>query len=193
MPLPVISDVFRVAFSANLGGGGTCANVLHVSAPAASATDVLDVIKATPDADNWYTEVVASDNFLITVTPLDGVSASVQDFAENLAGESTGETVYEASIVLKLHTPLRGREHRGRQYIGPLPEGALTAGVVSSTAVGFTLDRFRTAVASWLLADPVITLGVASYKDATFEAVDLVSATQQQRTQRRRLRRVTGR
>lgn len=194
MPLPVIADVFRCAVTLTGSGLQSATNVFHISAPGATASDVADGINSAAGAgDPWAGVNAVMTDASITVTPLDGVSGSHIQGANLIVPGAGGQPLFEASMVAKFATGLAGREHRGRMFIGPLSEDQVNAGVVLDTLVAGTLD----AITDWIadLNGQAIPkdLVVASYKLSTASSVTSVTVTQQQRTQRRRLRRVTGR
>ena len=194
MALPVIADVFRCALTLTGSALGSSTNVFHISAPGATATDVANGIDtAAASGDPWSNVASSFGAPQVVVTPLDGVSGSHAQILSNVTPGIGGSVLYESALVIKLGTGFSGREHRGRMFIGPLTEDHVSAGVIDSAVVSdeFTqITDFITALNG--LAIPM-DLGVASYKLSTWSSVTSIIVTGQQRTQRRRLRRVTGR
>lgn len=191
MPLPVISNAYRCAMIQQGPSGALATTVFHFGAGGTTATDVADSIDNALLAGNpWSFVSSLFTSGIIEVTALDGVSASVQKPTARLAGTQSGQTLFEAAAVIKFLTALRGREHRGRIFIGPLTESSVDEGVIDSG----TVSGLQSAIEDFT-ADLEATLGgsmkVASYKLGSVENVISFLVTPQQRTQRRRLKRVT--
>lgn len=193
MPLPVIADVFRCALTITTNTGGSTTNVLHFGSGSVSASEMADAIQAALTSDNPWA-YVSSDfvNGSVAVTPLDGSSATFEKPVAELVGTQGGQTLFEAAMVVKLSTAQRGASHRGRVFIGPLTEDSVNEGFIA----GSTVAGFQTAFENWVSGVQSAiggNLKVASYKLSTAANVLGILTTNQQRTQRRRLVRVTGR
>lgn len=192
-PLPVIADVYRCAVTLLGTNGATATNVFHVGSGATTAIDVAHAIDGDPDGNNpwqYCSDLFASAS--ISVIKLDGTSAEVTTFADHILGTQSGQVLYEASAVIKLLTELRGKEHRGRMFIGPLTESTVAGGILAGSSVSGLVDGM-TAWKSNLEDEIGGNLKVASYKLGTATNVSSFFVENVQRTQRRRLRRITGR
>lgn len=192
-PLPVIADVYRCAVTLLGSGGQTATNVFHVGSGATTAIDVANAIDGDPDGHNpWQFCSALFESARIDVIKLDGTSAEVSKIAEHILGTQAGQVLFESSALIKLMTDLRGKEHRGRMFIGPLTEESVSAGVLGGSVV----TGIAAAMGAWKsnLEDEIGgNLKVASYKLGTASNVTSTLTENVQRTQRRRLRRVTGR
>lgn len=197
MPLPVITDVMRVAINGRSSNGVKWANVLHYRktgvltyAGAIAALDpiLVDHLTTANGGGACWTQLAHSGATIddIRYTPLDGSSATT--VISHVAPGVNANEALPASLclVVTLRTALRGRSHRGRVYQGPWTEAA-------STATGTPLSTQPTAVAAqWTahlaaLVGSGVSLVVASYLLAT--ATDVATCTVDTRwdTQRRRL------
>lgn len=192
MPLPIIADVFRCAINLSDPSGGSATNILHFGAGGgATASDIAHAIDDEAATTHpWQYVANTFADCIIEVTPLDGATAPFVLTSANIAGTQSGTKLYEAAAVVKLTTALRGREHRGRSFIGPLTEGSVAAGALDPG----TRSGLETAFQDWQAAVEANiggNLKVASYKLSTAENVVSATVGPFQRTQRRRLQRVT--
>jgi hypothetical protein len=187
-PLPVIPNVFRVAWHWSGPSGISAVNVMHFECPAGFPLSV--IVEALDDAVlvnmfAWTASTCFVDD--ITVTPLDGLTAS-ESFAPptpaKWVGGGLGEALPAVAGIVKLQTGLRGRSHRGRVFIPFVGEGEITVGtLIDVAAVETAWTAFTAALAS---DTPSVVMGVASYKLSTFSALTAVTAELLAATQRRR-------
>ena len=193
-PLPVIDNVFRVAYEWGDIGGTTAVNVFHVKGTDAGDDpgDILNSITST-QADHRDCFACLPGGSVMTrvvVTKLDGSSAAV---VGNISGTfGTGAGAIEPAVAGLLHigTGQRGPRGRGRLYIGPIAEDMTGNGKMES-AVRATMQTAWQDFTSDL-ADEVDTsanLGVASYVHSDFHeqvalVMELFVATQRRRQDR---------
>jgi len=187
--LPVIANVFRVTLEWNTVNGVTPRNVMHFKdgSGAASVTGVLNTVKSHFQADQFLAMKDSYQITSVTGIKLDGSSGSVtvdSTAAANNTGGSTGAIIPAESAVIKLATGLRGRDNRGRVFVGPVTE--------NSSEAGLLVESIRTAMTgAWVdfaiaMAGDNIALGVASYRHTHWNQVlDLVCRSRVGSTRRR--------
>lgn len=134
-PLPVITNGFRVAHQYH-SSDATFVNVFWLLASVSSfAADVgADFIDAYQDAGssspikNLHSSDVTFDQ--VTVTPLDGVTPSVDVIYPSAThgGGASPPAAANAALVVTWETDQRGRAHRGRSYLGGCPAASLETG-----------------------------------------------------------------
>lgn len=203
-PLPVIAQTYRIALEWLLGGTSqTAVNVIHVSTDAAGKTplQVFTCLDAHVTANMWAGVGSAAGVQTVTITPLDGTSASAT-FATGTPAKWSGVNATEAvpgvSILVKLRTVVRGRANRGRIFLPFTAEGAQVSGFSEVTTRG-TMQTAWTTFLNAIDTDGTTPMNmvVAAYARSTggvgahATAVDtaLVEAplgTQRKRQQRNR-------
>lgn len=171
--LPVIADTFRCALNWTAAGGLKAENVIHIKSLGGSpvfASDVFESLQDNVQADQWAAVSSAYTIVSVTITPLDGTTAS-QEFATGggaqWQGGAGGDYAPALCAVVKVTTAKRGRSYRGRVYCGPVSEAAQTAGIINPASVALmqtAWELFRTSA----LTD-TFAFGVASYKHSTIE------------------------
>lgn len=198
IPLPVIPNVFRVALEWDNLAGQTAVNVIHIKTQASGVTPaaVFTCLDAHVTANMWDT---TSDNSGITtvkITPLDGSSASA-DFLTSRparwAPAGSGQAVPNVAVLVKLQTPLRGRDNRGRIFLPFTGESSISNGIVDAATV-VTMTTAWNTFADDIDADGTtpMDLGVASYDrrhagaGAHFNAASAITVEGVAGTQRRR-------
>jgi hypothetical protein len=158
-PLPVIDGIHRVAFQWRIGAGGqTAVNVMHFHGASVDPGGLRTAIDTNVTATMWTGIVSTAAVYQLTITPLDGASAT-QLFSVSgtkWAGTITGsDFVPQAAAIVSLRTALRGRRNRGRIYLPFYSEQNIQNGTVfgTLTAVQAAWDAFRAAMktASWPL------------------------------------------
>lgn len=190
MPPPVIANVFKVAhrIEQDLGLGYTIFT-RHYRAP---GLDVADIAAAYIDHFSGDQVLVLSSNWAfqsMEITPLDGLTApSFFAFTGGAHGTASGDIVPGYCNVISQRTAVRGPRGRGRMYIGPTTEGALTSG-------RFLTANLTTIAASWgafdaNMAGDGIQPVVASYVHSDAHDVVSIRADQSAGIQRRRQRRI---
>lgn len=170
-PLPVIAGTYRCALNWVIGSE-TAVNVIHLHTAATPPTPaaVFELLQDTVTAGMWVPTVNGAVIGDISITPLDGSSAT-QDFATGggaqWLGGTTGENIPQVAALIKFTTALRGRNNRGRIFLPAVGEGAqldghLTGGIDGTVTTAWT--TFLTA----LTTDPdtPMNLVVASYDRA---------------------------
>lgn len=191
-PLPIIPDTYRCALKWDNGLGGNAVNVMHILKAGTSPSAVAAALDANATALMW---TYMSANYvmkLLTITELDGSSASYQlaTSGAKWSGQAAGDEIPAESSIVKLTTAFRGRSRRGRLFIGPVGEGVQAGGALTG---GATLTNCQNAWNTWLAA--LIAAGfqpvVASYKLAsqvpvTSILVEIEAGTQRRRQERRR-------
>lgn len=191
-PLPVITNVFRVAIKHFVAASGEhTVNVIHLRSSVGTLASLQAALDAHGTAAMWGELNSSYASTSITLTKLDGTSASVTytpATPANWAGGASGEEIPEAAAGLTLNTAIRGRSYRGRIYVGPVTEAQCSGGNLLSAGV-----TAHTAAWNTFLADMAAVgwdLVVASYLHATAQNVTLVVGRLGIRTQRKRLLRV---
>lgn len=182
---PIIADVFRCTLNWESLNGVAPRNVFHVSAAAMSVTEVMAVLQA-----NVYDAMfgcMVSEQLLgtITVLPLDGVTAGLEEPpTDPTAGTSEGQVSPASAGLLKIKTLVRGPSARGRMYIGPVAESAMADGVLDPTIAGTMISSWYEAIGAWSTAG--LTFGVASYTHLVFHPMASMTIEPLLGTQRRR-------
>jgi hypothetical protein len=141
-------------------------------------------------ANMWHPAVSTANFNDISVTPLDGSSATVKVsmVPYDSAGSTSGAWSPASAAVVSIQTAKRGRSYRGRLYIpfigeAAISDGSLVSGQADDVLAGFTSFKaaLTTAGVEWV---------VASYKHSTAELVTGFYVMSQLGTQRRRQTRV---
>lgn len=200
MPLPVITDVARVALHCNNGGSAepaTTVNVIHVKR--------LDGITWEVAADNIASElntVTHPTHALMLdplptsygyqqlfLTPLDGsTNTIVRDgtLSNWPVGAHSGDFTPQVAAVVRLRTALRGRSGRGRLFLGPVSEGVANGGRITATSAGNVTSAWDAFAND--LTGASVQIGVASYTKRIFNAATDIGCITHTATQRRRNR-----
>jgi hypothetical protein len=195
--LPVIADVFRCALNWTTSGGQTATNVIHIHDQAGghNQSDAMAVLNATVTATMWRPVVPSAVVTDVAITPLDGSSAT-QHFAPATPAHWTGQNgtdfVPQVSVLLKLATVQRGRSKRGRVFLPFTAESSIQNGLVDSTQAASMTTDWTTFLSALLTHSPSWEWVVASYKNASMQAVDTVTCELVAATQRRRQGRLRG-
>ena len=187
MPLPVISNVYRVAMIWQDTGGLRAQTVMHFRRSSSTAQAVATAFDANVTANMWISLKSSTKVTELHVTPLDGSSATLimPVTGAKWAGVGTsGDIIPAAAVVVSFRTALRGKSNRGRIYLPFVAEAALSSGTLVSTDVTAGQTAWTNFIAAMNTATtpPV----VASYKNSTW--VDVVTAIYESvaGTQRRR-------
>ena len=196
--LPIIVDTHRVALRWTTPTAQSAVNVIHIHAPGSGGgTDpIFEVLEDAVHVDQWVTAAVSASITTISITPLDGISAT-HDYTPSVpaswTGGQAGEYSPATSVLVKLTTADRGRSNRGRVYLPftaeqVMSDGVLTAGPQAAAQTAW--DAFSAA----LTADPTTpsSFVVASYKLARDLAVTTINVEGILATQRRRQGRLRG-
>lgn len=197
--LPVIANVYRVALSwiNSSTGAGTAANIFHVRNATGfpNSPAVFSTLDAHAAIGMWGAVSTTYRVSQITITPLDGITASDQVTVPAVAkwtGNNSGDAIPNMANLIKLRTAKRGRSYRGRLYLPMVSETVQVNGTISSgavTSIDTAWNTFITAIGTD--ATFPLTMGIASYKLASFEPIlgavcEGVGATQRRRLSRLR-------
>lgn len=189
-PLPAISDAYRVAIRWGHTNGQFAINVMHIRKVGSTSAAVAASLDANVTAGMWGQIVNAASANLLTVTKLDGSSATYQLAVSGAKWTGTAgvvDFVPQACEIVSLRTGLRGRSYRGRLFLPFIGESAMSNGSI----VGFAATQ--TAWNTWLAAMIAAASfpAVGSYKvptltDITSVIVESLAATQRKRQSRLR-------
>lgn len=187
MPLPFIEGVHRVVLNWTGANGTSAANVLHLQDGGTDAEALWTIFEGEVIANLFNCVATSGIISTVTVTPLDGVSAS-QDFTAPATalwkGETAGEATFADSCVVKLRTAERGKSKRGRIYLPFVAEGAMVTGTVGTGSLAAMQAAWDSFVAG--LETAGAPLGVASYKLAVWTPLTSLLVEGALGTQRRR-------
>ena len=190
-PLPVIADTYRVAIDWRITGGSQVAeNVIHAHTTTLSATALGAALLASFQANQWEATVNTAAIQSLSITPLDGSSATVHVAASsgNVTGGVAGQWEPAVSAVLSFYTAKRGRSYRGRFYTPFIGETPLANGHLGGTYpadLQTAWGAFQTA-----LTAAGATHVVASYKHSTSDLITSYLCQDAVGTQRRRQTRI---
>lgn len=191
MPLPVISNVYRVSLNWHHATLGNAVNVLHIQAAAVTSAAVAAAIDANVTANMWAQVSQSAVVTSVQVIRLDG-SAGTYTLATSGAkwtgNGGVGDVIPNNAEVISLGTGLRGPAHRGRLYLPFVTEAAQANGSIVGAATTQTAwNAFFTAMTggAWLLV-------VASYLHSSAAIVTSITVKPFVATQRRRLDRLKG-
>ena len=187
MTLPIITDVFRVAFNYT-GTAGHATNVMHFRNSTDSPATIAADIDAKVTSTMWSFMPNTSKLDSVDITPLDGVTPTYTLTGINQLGNTDGQPVPAVCAVLSLRTAVRGRSSRGRLYLPWVSENVMNAGVLDGTVQGVYAAAWDTFFESMITSGSQIV--VASYKLASAEDVINIIANPTVATQRRRQQRV---
>lgn len=167
IPLPVIPNVFRVAFRwHNASNSQTAVNVMHFLGAGATplASDLRTALVGNFSASMVIPCANTARVYQLDIIKLDGSAATVSYPVSLPLGASGGDWTPQVSVLVKIQTALRGRNNRGRIYLPMIAESAVAMGVFDPLilpTVQTAWDGFLTAME---LATPTAwNPGVASY------------------------------
>lgn len=189
-PLPVIPDLFRVAFLWDDAAGGRSVNVAHflTSASGKTPAQVLACLEACVTAGMWETTAPLYVCRSVAIIKLDGTSPTTvlpTAGGAKWTGGATGDAMPSSSALIKLQTAARGPANRGRLFLGPTGESKVSNGNMLSTAAMQTAwTNFLAAVVA--NATTPMTMMVASYVHGTARGVTNATVEGALATQRRR-------
>ena len=145
------------------GSGATAVNVMHFHGASTDTLALKNLLDASVTAALWTHTVSAASIYQLSITPLDGTSAT--DLYSVSGTKWTGGTasvdfVPQVAAVVSLRTAERGRRRRGRAFIPFIGEQYISNGAIT-TAVS-------TAQAGWDAFLAAMTTGsypmhIASY------------------------------
>lgn len=188
----MIPGVVRVAFDwVTPALTRHAANVMHFHSTDEDLASLITALDANVTANMWGHTRNDTGIVKYTLTPLDGLSGSVEHATSGTKwfGTLTGgiDIVPQASALIKLTTALRGRRFRGRVFLPWPAEVAVTSGTLNSSnqsTMQSAWNTFRSAMAA-----AGKDLLVASYKEpagvnVTATTVESLLATQRRRQPR---------
>lgn len=168
-PLPVIANTFRCAFNwTEDDTGQTAVNVMHFHSMG-TATDVFNAIASAVGSDLWSTTVPGAFVRSISITPLDGTTATSDHPTSGApstapwAGSTAGDFVPAVAVLVKLQTGIRGRPNRGRVYLPFTSEGAMSDGKIGGGLLGTLTTGWSDFLADLGDFATPAALGVAAY------------------------------
>lgn len=184
-----MAAIVRIPVESSLATG--CTNVWHYSIPNSSPTS--EVSEAIDQLDTFYTAIAGSlfvQTFTIgqrCVTVDQTPNLVIPGTSEQATGTGTGVTTLAACAVLGLGSNIVGGSHRGRIYLGPLDDAAVSSNGRELDSTNRT--TILTAAAALLSATASGAFVVVwSRKNLTATPVTGVSVATTIGTQRRRLR-----
>jgi len=191
MPLPIITNIYRVALIWTGPSGQHAVNVMHFSRASSSASAVASAIDASVTSAMWTDIQNGWSVNQLQVTPLDGSSATflLAVTGAKWTGTTAGDFVPGASAIVSLRTGLRGRSHRGRIFRPGIAEASMSNGQLTTGSVATTQTAWNTFLTTVTTAGA--TPVVASYLHQTADSVtsylcELVLGTQRRRQSRLR-------
>lgn len=186
-PLPIINDVFRVTYEFSPFEGVSPRIVQHFLSNTGDEADLAAALDAQSLNDQWYPMSLSQTLDSYSIIKLDGSSPThVIASTSGAHGRGNSSIIPSTAMILSMHTGLRGRSGRGRNYIGPVTEDQTASGLISGTAAGNAAAAWATFQSGMETEGAGYTLGVASYHLAEFNAVVNLSCKSLAVTQRRR-------
>lgn len=190
-PLPTIPNVFRVALGWTGPNSSSAVNVMHFLGAPGTVNGLWTTLQARVTQAMWGLQAGSSVIKTVTITPLDGGSASSPFAAPSgvaWAGGVAGDGIPQSATVIKLKTGQRGRDRRGRLFLPFSSEGILQSGIYTAASIGpvqTAWDNFRLN-----MAVDGFALVVASYTYSRATLVDQCIVEAAPGTIRRRQSRV---
>lgn len=194
MPLPVITDTWRLAMKWTHPTAGHAVNVFHVLAPpSATAAQVVTCWAAHDSASMWALTDNDSTSTEFSCTKLDGTTPTATVTYTGPTPSGSGEALPQLSAVLRLRTAIRGRNFRGRCFMPFLPEGSIADGKLNTANISTCTSAWTTFQAA-IQADGTtpMSLVVASYVLANVNVVTSFGIGQVPGTLRPRGRRLVS-
>jgi hypothetical protein len=193
VPLPIIADVYRIALLwTDTPTSSHAVNVIHVRQAGTTAAAIAATMDANVTANMWGVETVNTKVTTVTVTKLDGSSASSSlavTGAKWAGTAAAGDMIPAMAAVVKMQSLFRGRSQRGRVFLPFVAESQSTNGVLGAGAVAAMQTAWTNWVAAMVAAgaQPVIASYLhASQVDVASVTVEATAATQRRRQSRLR-------
>lgn len=191
-PLPIISNVYRVALNwTNTANGLVATNVMHFKKASSNPAALASSLDTNATNTMWEMQTTAASVTNIQITPLDGSSVTFPYTpitpAHWTGHGGAGDFSPQIANIIKLLTAKRGRSYRGRVYLPWVAEGQSGDGGLNGTSKA-------TCTAAWVAFMAAMTgdgfdLVVASYLHSTSENVVALACEGYTATQRRRNKR----
>lgn len=191
MPLPVITDCWRVAFEWS-GPQGLATNVMHFvdTTGSMNSTTVAGIIDSAVSENMWRTVSNGGVVGELNLRKLDGVDAGhiwATDGSSKWQGSGGTDFIPMACGLVKCNTPTGGRRGTGRIFLPWCAEGAQNSGVVESTNrsdMQSAWTDFLTSCNSASLNPSVASYVAAAASEITTYGVEAMIATQRRRFHR---------
>lgn len=199
MPLPVITDVIRVAVRGVCPSGQPWVNVLHFRA-STGTTLAANAALIQPEIAKLYSVVgygaskagwasnasTQSKTVDVTYLPLDGVSASLSN-SMAITGAAGGDALpSDVAMVITHRTLLRGARHRGRSYWAGFAESVNGSDgrIITGTITDFLgcWGAFNAALVTKAIPQVVASYKFASAEPVSSYAIDTAWDRQRRRT-----------
>jgi len=187
-PLPSINYVYQVTLDFGTSAGVTPRNVLHVNAASFSPTEqqVATAVR-TAIAVNCFNALQMSYSCAeMKVIKLDGSSPTQICGVTGFSGSASGDEHLAECAVVSLRGAFRGPAHRGRIYIGPVGDGAMSSGQLVGGTASACQTAWNTFLTNLVGGTPSLSLVVLSRKHGYFTTVTNCSVSTIIGTQRRR-------
>jgi hypothetical protein len=193
MPLPVITDTYRVALEwvndNNVSWRAT--NVMHFRKSGTNPAAVYTAIDASVAANMWRHTGTDSHVRYVVITPLDGSSVSLSTAtgvpAKWSGALTPGDMISQGCEIVKFKTAKRGRSYRGRVYLPWLNESTVSNNVITAGNVALSQTAwgtFFTTLISGGLSPVVAAYSLQTAEDITTLEVESNIATQRRRNVR---------
>jgi hypothetical protein len=185
MALPIIADTWRAAINWFNLGGQIAENVIHILAPGKTSSQVATALDTDIDPNMFLSVQVNAEAPTVSLTKLDGASATIDFPLTNWVGTAAGDWVPDVSALLTLETGVRGRSFRGRIYLPFTAENRVTDGLWTDPT---NYPAQAAAWAEWMvdMSATGFDLVVASYKLAEATVIGAIVGHDAFATQRRR-------
>lgn len=186
-PLPIIPDTFRCALHWISAIGQDAVNVMHIRNVGGDAAAVFADLNANVTHDMWVSVHSTCSVDVVTITPLDGSTAS-SDFPTGTPAKWSGsgglDFIPSTAAIVKFTTALRGRSFRGRAFLPFTSEESNVNGSLIPAAQGPMQTDWTAFLAAMNAAgsQPVI----ASYKHAVAHTIQFALVETELAVQRRR-------
>lgn len=194
MPLPVITNTYRVTFKWTGPSNLTAANVLHFFASGGgSAAALYTALDTNANASMWQTAPATCAISTVNIIKLDGTSGTISNGTGSpakWAGQSGAapEVIPQVATLIKLTTGQRGPAKRGRLFLPFVQESASAQGQLQGTYAANVQAAWRTWQTALNTAG--YALCVASYAHASQVSPVTITCEQFLATQRRRQGRI---
>lgn len=190
MALPVIANTVRVTWEFKSYLGVTPRIVQHYRTATANMSDLGAAIWNNA-ADGIFGPMHESfEPEALALLPLNGTSATTivaNPFpSDSNLCNGTGQIMPAVAALMTWRTLLRGPRGRGRSYIGPVVESAVSDGVLDEPWLSDLEDAWTATLGALSGEDPSISLCVASYVHEESTVVASGRSVRTLATQRRR-------
>ena len=162
--------------------------MMHFLSTAYATGPLITAIEAQVLANMWAETTTQATITQLTLTPLDGSSASVihatAGGAKWAGTQTAGDTIPQAAAIVRLYTAQRGRSYRGRVYLPWVAESVAVNGGYNSLASAAQNTAWGTFIAGMQTSSHELV--VASYKNSSASIVIDHQVESMLATQRRR-------